>query len=60
MFKDISDEVLIKEAKELHTSIYIHESYGISDMVQFQHINGELNKRGYTPVETIEYIKEEV
>jgi len=62
-YRNMSDQELLNEARELDEIIYVVECYGVSDMRRMSEVCNELNRRGYEPVEVhkqVEWIKKEV
>lgn len=47
----LTDKVLIQTIKELHGSINILECYGTSDLLYFELVAHELERRGYVLTE---------
>ena len=51
-FSEWTDDELIKYYKELHSCINISECFSTSDLMNFDNMEIELIKRGYTVNET--------
>jgi hypothetical protein len=60
-FSEWTDKELIDNAKELHCSIYNVECFGVNDLMWYEGICNELEKRGYEIQEQshLSIIKEE-
>jgi hypothetical protein len=56
--KEWKDSDLITEAKALYGGIEVTECYGIKDLVRYRAVLGELERRGYNAVTSIEFYKE--
>jgi len=52
-FSEMTDEELQKEYLTLHDIIYKIDCFGTSDMINFQAIEHELEKRGYIIEESV-------
>jgi hypothetical protein len=55
---EMSDEELIELARQLYDSIYVSDCYGVSDLVLYYAVIGELARRGYEVVEEAELVIE--
>jgi hypothetical protein len=56
----LTDEELIREAKALYAWLSSGEvAYTMDDLHRLEDIIEELERRGYTAVETIDFVKEE-
>jgi hypothetical protein len=53
-FVQMSNDDLIQEAKSLYESIYTVGCFGMFDLVLFDFVTRELERRGYVLVQTIE------
>ena len=57
---EMSDEELIREAKALYAYLVgDEETFTLEDLYYFERLVEELERRGYTMVETIVFVKEE-
>jgi hypothetical protein len=57
---ELTDEELIGEAKALYAWLSSDEAaYTVDDLYRLEKIIEELERRGYTAVETIDFVKEE-
>jgi hypothetical protein len=57
----MTDQDLIKKAKNLHALIYQHDCYSATDVIEYIKTEEELHKRGYIcdVIETLEITKED-
>ena len=56
---EMSDKELIADAKGYHQSIFGYKCFGINDIRWYDAILGELQRRGYSSIESVAFIKEE-
>ncbi|MDD5510815.1 MAG: hypothetical protein PHI12_08395 [Dehalococcoidales bacterium] len=56
-FKGKSDQDLIQEATGLDQMINVVECFGTHDLLRFDAVRGELERRGYEAVQSISFRK---
>lgn len=55
--KDMTNEQLITESQSLHTSIYINDCFSLRDLINYELICKEMERRGYTIQENLIVVK---